>query len=175
MLQIKFHVVCFDKMAKQTPFYKYDMYYKIEFNSLVRGHHVYKRCWTPSMGEIVLARKDPREEVLEYDKYAIGIFKEQEEELVGHIPIELSQLIYHFLNESNENFAEASVIRKRMREIGLVVPAKYGAFTKTQRTTNILHSELKNKKAKYDLLNLEIITECVCKFPYYKKKQRISD
>ena len=30
-----------------------------------------------------------------------------------------------------------------------------------------------NKKGKYDLPNLEIITECVCKFPY--KKQRISE
>ena len=80
-----------------------------------------------------------------------GIFKEQEE-LVGHMPIELFQLIYDFLNESNENFVEKSVSGKRMREVGLVVSAKYVAFTKTQRTTNILHSELKNKKGKYDLL-----------------------
>ena len=97
-------MVCFNKMSRQTTFYKYDMYYKIEFNSVIKGHRVYKRCWKPVMRETVLARKDTREEALEYDKYAIGIFKEQEEELVGHIPIELSQLIYHFLNESNEKF-----------------------------------------------------------------------
>ena len=42
------------------------------------------------------------------------------------------------------------------------------------KNVNILHSELKNKKGKYDLLNLEIIAECVCKYPYYKK-QSISD
>ena len=35
-----------------------------------------------------------------------------------------------------------------MREIGLVVPAKYAGFTKTQGMVNILHSELKNKKGK---------------------------
>ena len=52
--------------------------------------------------------------------------------------------------------------------------SKHVTFTKTQRTVNILHSELKNKKGKYNLLKLEIITECVCKFPYYKK-QRISE
>ena len=74
----------------------------------------------------------------------------------------------------NENFVEASISRKRMREIGLVVLAKYATFTKTQRTADILHSEPKNKIGKNDLLNLEIITECVCKFPYYKK-QRMSD
>ena len=38
----------------------------------------------------------------------------------------------------------------------------------------LLHSEFKNKKGKYDLLHLEIITECVCKFPHYKK-ERISN
>ena len=33
---------------------------------------------------------------------------------------------------------------------------------------------LKNKKGKYDLLNLEIIYELACKFAYYKK-QKISE
>ena len=44
-------------LTRQTTFHKYDMYYKIEFNSVVRGHHVYKRCWTPIMGKTVLAKK----------------------------------------------------------------------------------------------------------------------
>ena len=120
------------------------MYYKIEFNLVIRGHHVYKRCSTPIMGETVLAKKDTQEAVLEYDKYVIGIFKEKEQDLVVHIPIKLSQLIYHFLNKSNENFVEAPVSGKKMREIRLLVLAKYAAFTKTQRRMNILHSELKN-------------------------------
>ena len=33
--------------------------------------------------------------------------------------------------------------------------------------------KLKSKKGKYDLLDLEFITECVCEFPY-DKKQRVS-
>ena len=98
------------------------------------------------MGETVLTWKDTREKALEYDKYAIGIFNEQEDELVGHILNEFFHLIYHFLSKSNENFVEASVSRKRMREIGLVVPTKYVMFTKTQRTANILHSEKEKKK-----------------------------
>ena len=72
-------------MARQTTFYKYGMYYKIDFNLVIRGYHVYKGCWTPIMGETVLARNNTREEALEYDQYTIGIFKEPEEELVGHI------------------------------------------------------------------------------------------
>ena len=61
---------------------------------------------------------------------------------------------------------------EKEREIGLVVPAKYVAFRKTQRMANILQSELKNKKGKYDLLTLEIITERVCKFPYFRKQNK---
>ena len=30
---------------------------------------------------------------------------------------------------------------------------------------------MKNKKGKYDLFNLKLITECVCKFPYLKDKK----
>ena len=79
--------------------------------------------------------------------------------MVGHVPVKLSQLIYHFLNESNESFVEASVSGKRMRETEFVVPAKYAAFTKTQRATNILHSELKNKKNFLIIKNKEYLTE----------------
>ena len=75
-----------------------------------------------------VARKETREEALECDKYAIGIFKEQEEEFVGHIPIKVSQLIYHFLNEFNEHFVEASVSGKGMRKIRLVVLAQYATL-----------------------------------------------
>ena len=72
------------------------------------------------LGLSALVRKGTWEEALEYDKYVIGIFKEQEEELVGHIPIKFCQLIHHFLNQLNENLVEAAVSRKIMREIGLV-------------------------------------------------------
>ena len=38
-------------------------------------------------------------EALEYDKYAMGIFKTNQDEecLVGHVPIKISSLLYHFL------------------------------------------------------------------------------
>ena len=64
---------------------------------------------------------------MEYDKFSIGIFKEKENgerELVGHVPLELSSLLYHFLNSDSKNFILVTVIGKRKREIGLVVPGK---------------------------------------------------
>ena len=44
-------------------------------------------------------------EALEYDKYAMGIFKTNQDEecLVGHVPIKISSLLYHFLWEDKSN------------------------------------------------------------------------
>ena len=75
------------------------------------------------------------QEAIVNDKYAIGLYREGN--LIGHIPVEISSLMYHFLDESTENCIEAVVIGKRKREIGLVVPAKYIAVT----TDNMMSSE----------------------------------
>ena len=45
--------------------------------------------------------------------------------LVGHVPIEISSLCYHFLHEFPGNNIDAVITGKRHREVGLVVPAKY--------------------------------------------------
>ena len=47
-----------------------------------------------------------RVEAKEYDKHAIGIYKTEEEEretLVGHAPIELSLLLFYFLQNNKDN------------------------------------------------------------------------
>lgn len=91
---------------------KFEMRYKIQFNNVIRGHHIYKDDCTPKVREKLEAKKDTREEAVANDKYVIGLYKE--DKLVGHIPIEISSLIYHFLNESTENRIEGMVIGKRM-------------------------------------------------------------
>ena len=58
---------------------------------------------------------------------------EEQKELVGHVPVELSSLIYHFLNASSENRMTFEVTGKRKREVGLVVPAKFNALTKDKK------------------------------------------
>ena len=52
---------------------------------------------------------------------------EEQKELVGHVSVELSSLIYHFLNARSENRMTVEVTGKRKREVGLVVPAKFNA------------------------------------------------
>ena len=76
----------------------YEMLYKIEFTGPIRGHHIYKDCWTPFIGQRLFCKPDSRTEALTYDKYALGVYKrgEDSEKLVGHLPIELSQLLYNF-------------------------------------------------------------------------------
>ena len=79
-----------------------------------------------------VSHKDNREEAMQYDNNAIGIFKsvchEESEQLIGHIPIKISQLMNYFLEAATTNTMTAVVTGKRKREIGLVVPAKYVAY-----------------------------------------------
>ena len=55
-------------------------------SSIVRGHHVYKSIWSSYAGGVLVANLDDQPEVLEYDKFAVGVYKTNEEEkweLVG--------------------------------------------------------------------------------------------
>ena len=135
------------KMSR-TEIINYEMLYKIEFTCGVRGHHVYKTTWTPVLNEKLDCKKDNREEALSHDKHSVGVFK-KDGTLVGHIPIELSRLIDYFMESTEENFVSALVVGPRKREVGLVVPAKFSAFTKDKRIATILSDEILKIKTKY--------------------------
>ena len=71
---------------------------------MVRGYHVYQSAWTSTVGENRFTAPDKREEALSYDEFAIGVYKgEKCSLLVGHLPIKISRLSYHFLKKSSEN------------------------------------------------------------------------
>ena len=102
--------------------------YQLKFDTIIRGQHVYKSICTPVENEKLQSFKDPRDEAKEYDKYAIGVYLEvpvkgiEEKKnniLVEHLPMEISQTIYHFLNTNNKLWASPTGERKRV--IGLVV------------------------------------------------------
>ena len=131
------------KMSR-TEIINYEMLYKIEFTCGVRGHNVYKTTWTPVLNEKLDCKKGKREE----DKHSVGVFK-KDGTLVGHIPIELSRLIDYFLESTEENFVSALVVGPRKREVGLVVPAKFSAFTKDKRIATIRSDEILKIKTKY--------------------------
>ena len=69
--------------------------------------------------------------------------------MVGHAPIEFSSLLYHFRQASAENCINVEVTGNRKREVGLVVPAKYNAFTKNKKIAMVLDEELAKRKKLY--------------------------
>ena len=120
---------------------------------------------------------DDQPEALEYNKFAVGIYKikekeadmEEQKELVGHVPVELWSLIYHFLNASSENRMAVEVTGKRKREVRFVVPAKFNDLTKDKKTAKVLDKELFKRKARYKSC-LELIHQqknVYCMFPIY--------
>ena len=99
--------------------------YEVEFSSVIGGHHVYKAAWSPIIGESLTCRKDDRKEAKEHDEYTVGTYLEADNKLVGHMPMELSFLIFTFLKARHENKGQVKVTGSRRLENGLVVPASF--------------------------------------------------
>ena len=132
------------------------MLYETRIETLVRGHHVYKTIWTGVIGEKLFTSPDSREEAKAYDKYAIGIYKDSDfTELVGHAPIEISNIIYYFLRADERNHVNVQVTGKRKREVRLVVPARYHMYTGDIRCARVLNTELGKIKTVYPTLELK--------------------
>ena len=93
----------------------------------------------------MIAEPDNWDQAQENDKYAVGIYKQNNygsKKLVGHALIEFSSLFYYFLQAGAENCISVEVIEKRKREVGLVVPVKYNAFARNKTIAMVLHEEL---------------------------------
>ena len=105
------------------------------------------------MDEKLECNKDTRAEAKEHDENAIGVYRvtklldgaNQKKILVGHVQVELSRLMKNFLKTNTENKLVAQVIRKRKKGIGLVVSAKFSAFTTDLRLAKILETELRKR------------------------------
>ena len=160
-------------MARTNIVKDFDLSFEIDFKTIIRGHHVYKSIWTSSIGQVLLAQPDERKEALDYDKYAVGIFKRHEEDisklsLVGHVPVELSKLLNRFLKADTGNCIYVEVIGKRKREVGLVVPAKFSARTKCSRTARVLDEQLLKMKEQFSTLEFKHRKKGLYrKFPIY--------
>ena len=48
-------------MMRTAPCESFVMFYRVSFESVVRGHHMYKVKWTPDTGENLVCGKDERE------------------------------------------------------------------------------------------------------------------
>ena len=140
-------------MARSIPAIPFLVCYKTEVTSLIRGHHIYKEVWDAAIGDTLEAASDDREEAKEYDKYSVGFYKK--DLLVGHIPMEISSLCFHFINQDPENKIRAMITGKRQREIGLVLPGKIIFTTNNKRYSEVLEKELLKRKAKFPTVTLK--------------------
>ena len=93
-----------------------------EFQSFVRGYHVYKSIWDPMNGEVLRLAREPDNC---QDKLAVAVMKE--DSVVGHIPHHLAPIVSAFLKR-NVNKGMAEVIGERVNRdagYGLEVPCTY--------------------------------------------------
>ena len=86
------------------------------YDSVIRGHHVYKTIWTPYIGETLLAQKDPTNS---HDRRAVAIVT-PERAVVGHVPREIAKLFWYFLGHGGNITCEVTGHRRRSN--GLEVP-----------------------------------------------------
>ena len=90
--------------------------------SVIRGYHVYKDEWTPDVGDGFDGRidKDNR-----FDRYTVAVIVS--DNVVGHVPREISKIVYYFLKNGGE--VKGVVTGKRQRSAvhmkGLEVPCIY--------------------------------------------------
>ena len=127
--------------------------------------------WDAAIAEMLEAASDDREEPKEYDKYTVGLCKK--DILVGHIPIEISSLCFHFINQDPGNKIKSLTTGKRQRETGHVVPAKLIFITNNKRFSELLENEPVKRKNKFPTLKLNFKKKAVYrKFPFYLVKIR---
>ena len=124
------------------------------------------------LSEFLNVKFDTREDGRDYEKHALGIYAD--ETLVGHVPIELSSLLHFFLEADEQNRLICQVIGKRKRKVGLVIPAKFFAFSKKNRSAETLGREMKKRKELLTDFELTYEPEFVkiMKFPWFMKDKK---
>ena len=95
-----------------------------------------------------MCRKDERKEAKEHDEYAVGTFIQESSKLVGHVPIELSFLVFTFLRAQEDNQVVVEVTGSRKLENGLVIPGtlNFEAVTRSRRLGAKFYEELNKVK-----------------------------
>ena len=90
--------------------------------------------------------------------------------MVGHLPIKMSSLSYHFLNKSSENKIIVKITWKREREIALVVLANFAYITKDKNRSIVLEAELEKRKILFQDQKLKFYKKDVYRqFPFFMK------
>lgn len=60
-------------MARSLPM-EFKMYFKVDFETVIRGHHVYKSVWSPVIDQVLECKRDMRAEAQDHYSNAIGVY-----------------------------------------------------------------------------------------------------
>ena len=122
-----------------------------QYQSFVRGHHVYQSSWTPARvknllltpvtGEVLVVKKELGNE---HDQYAVAVIRDGD--VVGHVPQVISRVIFYFLGyDGNVGFCEVTGPRlNRAVGLGVEVPCLYkfyGRQSHVRRLERLLESK----------------------------------
>lgn len=90
----------------------------MDIPSVIRGHHISKRSWSPTVGELLEVAREPSNP---YDRNAVAVLKE--DRVVGHVPRELCRSICTFITGGGSVVCEVTGSRRYGK--GLEVPCLY--------------------------------------------------
>ena len=77
-----------------------------EIQSYIRGNHAYIDVWNPSLGDILLLRREPDNPE---DRFAVVVINDGE--VVGHIPYNISNAVSQLLRRDyNKAFADIPIL-----------------------------------------------------------------
>ena len=111
------------------------------YESVIRGHHIFKYVWTLCLGEILLVGKEAGNH---HDRYAVALLK-ADRTPVGHVPREFSRNFWHYLSHGGKISCEVTGRRKYGK--GLEVPCVY-KFLGSEKLVKKMKSILTQKSSK---------------------------
>ena len=124
-------------MARTTTTFEYEL----TFNSTIKGHHKSKNFYKSSATDRLQCLPDASPAAQEIDPDAIGVMKD--EKVIGHVPIQLTSLLTHFLKGGHGTIV-ANPTGKRFFGHGLEIPCKYILTGEKYRHLQIVKAELQN-------------------------------
>ena len=86
----------------------------------MRGHHVYQRIWTPTLGEELHCE---REDANSKDPYAVAVIKGRD--TIGHVPRRISAACSLFLRRGGRIGCIITASRRELANRGGATQARY--------------------------------------------------
>ena len=107
------------------------------YESVIRGHHVYKRTWNPRIGEMLTVHPEHGNT---HDRHAVSVVKDGI--IVGHVQRELARYFCFFMVHSGRITCEVTGRRKKGN--GLEVPCVYTFSSAIEKAIVKLTNLLRN-------------------------------